>query len=93
MSGRQEVPMAANETSVRLDADVLAELDRLAAAYERPREALIGDALRAYVEYERWFAEEVRKGLDSAENEPLTDHETVIAEVMAKLDRKGAAAQ
>ncbi len=53
--------------SVRLDDDVLERLDRLGGELARPRSWLIAQAIQRYLDYEEWFVDADREGIESAE--------------------------
>jgi len=50
--------------STRFDEDTLIRLDEISAATERPRSALIKEAVTRYLDYLAWYGGEVQKGLD-----------------------------
>ena len=53
--------------TVRLDETKLAELDALAAAFDRDRSYLINAAIEAYLDVQRWHLEAIEEGLRDAE--------------------------
>jgi len=66
--------------TVRIDSRTLKRLDGLARKRSRSRTSVITEAVERYLEYEEWFASEVRKGLKEAERGKLVDHEVVVKE-------------
>lgn len=64
-------------TTVRFEQDTLALLDQLAGTLGRPRSWIINDAVTRYLEYEVWFIDEVRKGLNASEAGDLVTHDEV----------------
>jgi predicted transcriptional regulator len=73
---------------VRIDSRMLKRLDGLARKRNRSRTSVLAEAVERYLEYEEWFASEVRKGLKEAERGELVDHEVVVKEWEAKLAAK-----
>ena len=67
--------------STRFDADTLARLDEAAAIVDRPRSALIKEAVARYLDYLAWYGEEVRKGLDDAAAGRVESHAQVKGRV------------
>jgi predicted transcriptional regulator len=65
--------------TARIDAELEAELDRLAAAKGRSKSWLVNEALRSYVANERQFAAAVEEGRQAAREGRTVDHETVVA--------------
>ena len=63
--------------STRFDADTLTRLDEAAAAVNRPRSALIKEAVNRYLDYLAWYGEEARKGLDDAATGWVKSHSQV----------------
>lgn len=78
--------MEAKPTTVRLSQEVLNAIDGMAKTLGRSRAWVIQDALNRYLEYEVWFREEVRKGLDDLEAGRTLSHE----EVKDRLRQLGA---
>ncbi len=74
--------------TVRIDSRTLKRLDGLARKRSRSRASVITEAVERYLEYEEWFASEVRKGLKEAERGKLVDHQVVVKEWEAKLAAK-----
>ena len=66
--------------TVRIDSRTLKRLGGLARKRSRSRALVITEAVERYLEYEEWFASEVRKGLKEAERGKLVDHEAVVRE-------------
>ncbi len=80
-------------TSIRIDDDVSAKLDQLAASTDRTKTWLIGQALRRYVEEEAWQVQAIKEALDDyrSGDAELVPHEEVMerleAKIRAKLDQ------
>lgn len=65
--------------AARVDADLDAGLERLAAATGRSKSWLISEALRSYVASEQQFLAAVEEGKQALRNGKTLDHETVVA--------------
>ena len=65
--------------ATRVDADLDAELNRLAAAKGRTKSWLINEALRSYVATERQFIAAVKKGKKALKKGRVIDNKTVVA--------------
>lgn len=76
--------------SVRLDDDLTADLDTLAAATDRPKAWHIERAVRAYVADEMAFIQAVRKGRTDIEAGHGVPWEQAKAELNRILDGTGA---
>jgi predicted transcriptional regulator len=78
--------MANVATSIRIDDDLLAVYDQLAAATDRPRNQLFIEALRRYAATEGWQITEVRRTLAGLEDGTvsLVPGDRVIAELIAR---------
>ncbi|MGA4637912.1 CopG family ribbon-helix-helix protein [Pseudomonas solani] len=85
--------MAAPVLSFRIDDDIVAQLDRLAAATDRDRLYHIKRALTRYLEAESWHVAAIAEGIEDADAGKLTDLEAVQAKwgssVKDPTDRKG----
>ncbi len=68
-------------TTVRFPQDTLAQLDELAKGLGRPRSWVIKEAVDKYLEYEVWFRQEVRKGLDDIKAGRVVSHGEVVASI------------
>ena len=60
------------------------KLSTLAAEYGRDKEALIREAIEAYLNSDEWFREKIEEGLAAADRGQLLEHE----EVKALIDRR-----
>ena len=74
--------------TVRIDRRTLKRFDGIARKRSRSRTSVITEAVERYLEYEEWFANEVRNGLREAEMAKLVDHEVVVKEWEARLAAK-----
>jgi RHH-type transcriptional regulator, rel operon repressor / antitoxin RelB len=74
-----EVSMSKSITlAARVDADLDAELSRLATATGRSKSWLINEALRSYVANERQFLAAVEEGKQALRDGRVIDHQTVV---------------
>jgi predicted transcriptional regulator len=64
--------------AARVDADLDAELSRLATATGRSKSWLINEALRSYVANEQQFLAAVEEGKQALREGRVIDHETVV---------------
>jgi len=76
--------MPLKATSVRLDDATLEQVGQMADAMDRPRAWLMAYAIKQYVEREQWFISEIEKGIQSADEGRLLDHDDVKARWGAK---------
>ncbi len=65
--------------AARVDAELDAELERLAAATGRTKSRLISEALRSYVATEQQFLNAVKEGKKALREGKVVDHATVVA--------------
>ena len=65
--------------AARVDAELDAELARLASATGRTKSWLINEALRSYVANEQQFLAAVEEGKRALNDGRVLDHETVVA--------------
>ncbi len=86
--GRSVKTRKETTATLRIDNRMLKRLGGLARKRSRSLASVITEAVERYLEYEEWFASEVRKGLKEAERGKLVDHEVVVKEWEAKLAAK-----
>ena len=77
--------------SARVDADLLAKLDRIAEFNGRSRAWVIGRLLNGAATKEMEFIEFVQVGLDDIAAGRVVPHEQVVAEIRARLAKRKAA--
>ena len=65
--------------AARVDAELDAELTRLATAKRRTKSWLINEALRSYVATERQFIDAVKEGKKALKEGRVIDNRTVVA--------------
>jgi len=71
-------------TTVRMEQDTLDRLDGLAQAQGRSRAYVIKEAVDRYLDYEEWFAVQVKQGLDDVEQGRIASRKEV-QEVFARF--------
>lgn len=69
-------------TTIRLDPEVIEELDKLGKTMDRPRSWIIKEAVAQYLEYNKAFEAAIRKGLEDVNAGRLVSHEDVKMEIM-----------
>jgi predicted transcriptional regulator len=77
--------------TIRLDDEMLAKLDALAADTERSRSWLATKAIETYVELNAWQVEQIKAGLAEADRGEFVteaDLDAIEVEIQAKIDRK-----
>jgi predicted transcriptional regulator len=65
--------------SFRLDAEKLAALDELASAQARDRTYLLGQAVDAYLDVQRWQIEHIKESIRQANAGMGVPHQKVVA--------------
>jgi predicted transcriptional regulator len=65
-------------TTIRMAPRTLRRIDGVARALSRSRTWVINQALERYLDYEEWFASEVKTGLKQAEAGDLIEHDAVL---------------
>ena len=71
--------------SVRLPAEIVEKLDKVAAILERPRSWVILDAIREYLADEGQEALDIQAGIEEADRGELVPFEDVLAEVSERI--------
>ena len=71
--------------SVRLPADIVEKLDKVAALMERPRSWVILDAIREYLADEGQEVLDIQAGIEEAERGETVPFEEVLAELEEKI--------
>ena len=67
--------------TVRVRDDMVQELDELARAMDRSRSWVVTDALSRYLQEERHWMEQIRRGIEAADRGELIPHEQVMEEM------------
>ena len=76
--------------SVRAPAELIEQLDKVAAALDRSRSWVILDAVRTYLANEGQEALDVQAGLEEANRGETVPFEQVLAELDEKIRKAGA---
>jgi len=79
--------MASATLTVRIDPEMKAELDAIAAARDRDRSYLVKEALREYLEVQKWHIEHLQQGLREAEAGKFVS-EAKMKKTIARLTRR-----
>jgi RHH-type rel operon transcriptional repressor/antitoxin RelB len=66
-------------TTIRLDNDTLGRIDGLANTLSRSRSWVINQAIERFLDYEEWFVQEVKDGLDEVARADIATDEEVAA--------------
>lgn len=66
-------------TTVRLDDNVLDRVDGLAKVLSRSRSWVISQAIDRFLDYEEWFVQEVKDGLEEVEKGEIATQEEAVA--------------
>lgn len=64
-------------TTVRMDEDILGRIDGLATELKRSRSWVIKEAIERFLDYEEWYVQEVRKGIDEVSRGEIATPEEV----------------
>ncbi len=64
-------------TTVRIEDNMLERIDSIAETLSRPRSWVIKEAIARFVEYEEWFVQEVKNGLQEVEKDKIATDEEV----------------
>jgi predicted transcriptional regulator len=68
---------AERTTTIRMDSRTLRRVDGIARTMSRSRAWVINQAVERYLDYEEWFAGEMKEGLREAEAGKVVAHEIV----------------
>ena len=79
--------MEKQTVSFRLASDKVSALDELAASRDRDRTYLLGEAVQAYLDTQKWQLEQIRDGIADADAGRVIDHGKVKA-MAARWRRK-----
>lgn len=77
--------------TIRLDDEMLAKLDSLAADTDRSRNWIAAKAIESYVELNAWQIEQIKAGLAEADRGEFVseaDLDAIEAEIQAKIDQQ-----
>jgi predicted transcriptional regulator len=79
--------MAGETLTVRIDPEMKKELDSIAAARDRDRSYIVKEALRDYLEFQKWHLKRIEKGLAEADAGNFVP-EAKMKKVIARLTGK-----
>jgi predicted transcriptional regulator len=79
--------MASATLTIRIDPEMKAELDAVAAARDRDRSYLVKEALREYLEVQKWHMEHLQQGLREADAGEYVS-EAKMKKTIARLTRR-----
>ena len=80
--------MATPVLSIRVEEDLIAQLDQLASATDRDRQYHLKRALARYIDAESWHYKAVAEGVADAEAGKLTDLDAVKAKWVKRAGSK-----
>ena len=80
--------MAKGTITVRTEPEIEEQLDALSAATQRSRNWIITEALRQYLETQRWQVEGIWNARRSLQRGDGVCFEDVMADLEAKIDRR-----
>ncbi len=78
--------MALQPYSIRADAQTMEALGRIAEAMDRPRNWVINDALKAYVEDNEWLEEQVAKSRQEIAEGKGIPHDEAMARMRQHIE-------
>jgi len=70
--------MTSATMTVRLDNQLKAGLDKLAKVTHRSKSFLAAEAIRSYLEIQKWQIKEIKAAIHEADSGQLTDHDTIV---------------
>lgn len=73
---------------VHLSPEKEAELHQLAVRTGKDTSALVVEAVDRLLDYDKWFIQEVEKGLAQAARGELIDHDEVVKRIETRLQNK-----
>ncbi len=76
--------MATETFTVRTEPSIVHQLDNLAESLDRPRDDLINQAIKQYLETHAWQVEKISQGIAAADRGEVIAHDDVMCE-MAEL--------
>jgi RHH-type transcriptional regulator, rel operon repressor / antitoxin RelB len=69
---------AEKTTTIRMNGRTLKRVDGVARAMSRSRAWVINQAVERYLDYEEWFAAEVKEALKEVKAGAVVEHEAVV---------------
>jgi predicted transcriptional regulator len=74
--------------TVRIRKQTVSEIDALAASMDRSRNYIVNEAIRQYLDANRWQIERIKEGVAAARAGQVKPAEQVYAEIAAKFGWK-----
>ena len=74
--------------TVRIRKQTVSEIDALAASMDRSRNYIVNEAIRHYLDANRWQIERIKEGVAAARAGQVKPAEQVYAEIAAKFGWK-----
>ncbi len=65
-------------TAVRINDGTLGRIDGIANTLSRSRSWVINQAIDRFLEYEEWFVQEVKSGLEEVERGEVATHDELV---------------
>ncbi|WP_419779887.1 CopG family ribbon-helix-helix protein [Maridesulfovibrio sp.] len=69
--------MPQSSTSFRTDPETLSSLDEIAKDMGRSRNWVLNKAIKDFIEYQKWFKDQVQEGLEAADKEEFATDEEI----------------
>jgi predicted transcriptional regulator len=66
-------------TTVRIDDNTIERIDGLASTLNRSRSWVVKQAIERFLDYEEWFAQEVKEALEEVERREIATQDEVAA--------------
>jgi len=80
--------MSTKSITIRTESEIVEKLSALAKSMDRSRNWVIEEALKQYIEQQRWYAEGIRQAQASLERGEGIAHEDLMAEMDALIEEK-----
>ena len=68
---------------IQLKPELADKLNQIASQSGRQANQIVEELVETYIDHDRWFRQEVKKGLAQLDREEFVDHD----QVMARIDR------
>lgn len=80
--------MATEAFTVRTEHDTVQKLDLMADSLDRSRNYLVNQAIKEYLQAHAWQIEKITQGIVAADRGELVDHDHVMKEMEAVIEKK-----
>ncbi|MEI7993400.1 MAG: CopG family transcriptional regulator [Methylococcaceae bacterium] len=80
--------MATEAFTIRAETNIVHKLDNLAGSLDRPRNFLVNQAIKAYLETNTLQIEKITQGIAAVDWGELIAHEDVMSEMEDIIERK-----